>query len=95
MHRSIEDAIPGAERIAAIRATVKELDAVCVFAEPQFQPRLVSVVVEGTSAKAGVLDPLGAALEDGPDLYVRLMRDMAVAMPSAAHRHLPLGRTVG
>ena len=50
---------------------------VCVFDEPQFDPRLVATIVEGTSVRAGTMDPLGATLEDGPDLYFALIRSMA------------------
>jgi ABC-type Zn2+ transport system substrate-binding protein/surface adhesin len=42
--------MPGAERITEIRAKVQELGAACVFAEPQFEPKLVSTVIEGTEA---------------------------------------------
>lgn len=72
--------LPGARRITEIRARVKELGATCVFAEPQFEPNLIGVVTEGTAARAGVLDPLGSDLPDGPDLYFTLMRNMANAM---------------
>ena len=57
---------PGAQRLGEIRARLQELDAACVFAEPQFEPALVDTVIEGTSARKGVLDPLGAAFEAGP-----------------------------
>ena len=76
------EVMPGAERIGEIRAKVKDLDVACVFAEPQFEPKLVSVVTEGTPAKTGVLDPLGAALDDGPDLYFTLIRNMAASVRS-------------
>lgn len=72
--------MPGAERITEIRARVQELGAACVFAEPQFEPKLVSTVIEGTQAKAGVIDPLGAELEYGPDLYFQLIRNMATSI---------------
>jgi zinc transport system substrate-binding protein len=68
---------PGAQRIAEIHDKVKKLGATCVFAEPQFEPRLVNTVIEGTDAKSGVLDPLGASLKDGPDLYPQLIRNLA------------------
>lgn len=71
------EVMPGAERITEIRARVQELGAACVFAEPQFEPRLISTVIEGTKARSGVIDPLGAELENGPDLYFQLIRDMA------------------
>ena len=71
---------PGAARIAEIRAQLGDLGATCVFAEPQFKPRLVSVIVEGTRAKSGVADPLGAALKPGPELYFSLIRELARAI---------------
>jgi zinc transport system substrate-binding protein len=71
---------PGAERIHEIRDRVKQLGATCVFAEPQFEPRLISVVLEDSDAKAGTIDPLGADLADGPGLYFNLIRNMASSM---------------
>ncbi|TCA26568.1 zinc ABC transporter substrate-binding protein [Rhizobium leguminosarum bv. viciae] len=74
------ETIPGAERVSEIHRKVGELGATCVFAEPQFEPRLVNVVIEGTSAKSGVLDPEAATLMAGPDLYFTLMRGIANRM---------------
>jgi zinc transport system substrate-binding protein len=74
------EVMPGAERIAAIKARVAELGATCVFAEPQFEPRLVEVVIEGTGARAGVLDPEGGSLTEGPELYFDLMRNLATSL---------------
>ena len=71
------DQSPGAARLSEIREKISEAEATCVFAEPQFEPRLVRTLVEGTGAATGTLDPLGAALEDGPDLYFDLMRGNA------------------
>ncbi len=68
---------PGAERISKLQAKVKELNAKCVFSEPQFKPKLVLTVTEGTQAKTGVLDPLGALIQSGPDHYFELIRNMA------------------
>lgn len=76
------DQQPGVRRIAAIQAKLKELGAICVFAEPQFEPKLVSVVTENTSARSGVLDPEGAALKDGPDLYFQLIGNLATSLKS-------------
>ena len=42
---------------------MRELAVTCVFAEPQFEPRLVNTIIEGTSARAGILDPLGSTIE--------------------------------
>ena len=74
------EAKPGAERIREIRSMVSKLGAACVFSEPQFETRLVSIIIEGTKAKSGVLDPLGAALDPGPGFYSELIRGMAVSI---------------
>lgn len=68
---------PSVGRVKEIRDKVRDLGAVCVFAEPQFEPKIIRTVTEGTAAKSGVLDPLGAGLDDGPDLYFELIRNMA------------------
>ncbi|WP_342591921.1 zinc ABC transporter substrate-binding protein [Jiella sonneratiae] len=68
---------PGAARLREIRTKVESVDAACVFTEPEFEPSLVATIVEGTNARTGVLDPLGADLADGPDLYPTLMRNLA------------------
>ncbi len=73
------EVLPGAQRLAAIHAKVRELGAVCVFSEPQFEPKLVSVAIEGTDARTGVLDPLGAEIADGPELYIELIRDLGTS----------------
>ena len=74
------ETMPGAERVAEIHKKVTELGATCVFAEPQFEPKLVAVVTEGTSARSGTLDPEAATLTQGPDLYFQLMEGLAASM---------------
>ena len=74
------DRRPSAKRLSDIRARITALGAACVFAEPQFEPALVDTIVDGTKAKKGVLDPEGADLSDGPDLYPTLMRSIAAAL---------------
>jgi zinc transport system substrate-binding protein len=76
------DQRPSAQRLSQLRSKISSLDAACVFAEPQFEPTLVATVVEKTAAKRGTLDPLGAALDDGPELYFTLMRGMAASLVS-------------
>lgn len=71
---------PGAKRLIALKARIRASGAACVFAEPQFEPRLLATVIEGTGARAGTLDPVGAALEPGPGLYAALMENLAGAL---------------
>ena len=63
------DEAPGAERVAELQAKVKELGVTCVFAEPNFEPKIINVVIEGSNAKVGTLDPDASGLAEGPDLY--------------------------
>lgn len=71
------DQPPSARRLAALQERLREAKAVCIFSEPQFEPRHVQMLVEGSGARGGVLDPEGAQLKDGPDLYFALMRGLA------------------
>jgi len=71
---------PGPRRLAEIRAAIAAMDAACVFTEPQFPPRLAETAVEGTGARLGTLDPVGAELAPGPDLYPTLLRNMAESL---------------
>ncbi|WP_421951932.1 zinc ABC transporter substrate-binding protein ZnuA [Pelagibacterium sp.] len=68
---------PGAGRLTEIRAVVEQQGAACLFAEPQFSPQVIETIAEGTGARIGTLDPLGADIADGPDLYFTLMNAMA------------------
>ena len=71
---------PGAKRLAALRARLREFGGLCVFAEPQFRPAVVAALAEGTGARAATLDPLGATLAPGPEAYFALMRKLADAL---------------
>ena len=52
---------PGTARLVEIRKKIRGLKSICVFTEPQFQPRLVQIIMGGTgAARTGVLDSLGS-----------------------------------
>ncbi|MDF2800031.1 MAG: zinc transporter substrate-binding protein [Devosia sp.] len=40
-------------------------------------PTIIAAITEGSTAKAGVLDPEGGALTEGPNLYPELLRGLA------------------
>lgn len=71
------DRPPGARRISEIRQKIRDSGASCVFSEPQFRSAIVDVVLEGSSARHGVLDPLGSALAPGQDQWFSLMQGLA------------------
>ncbi|MEZ5931268.1 MAG: zinc ABC transporter substrate-binding protein [Alphaproteobacteria bacterium] len=71
---------PGPARLRDLRQAIAESGAVCVFAEPQFEPKLIETVTEGTDVKTGTLDPIGAGLQPGADLYPELVRGIAESL---------------
>ena len=71
------DVPPSAKRLSTLRKKIASLGAVCVFAEPQFDTRLVDNLIEGTRARTGTIDPEGLKIEAGPDLYFALLRNLA------------------
>ena len=68
---------PGARRVALLRRTVIGQGIRCLFTEPQFEPALARTITAGTTARVGVLDPLGAGLPAGPEAYFVMMRALA------------------
>jgi zinc transport system substrate-binding protein len=64
---------PSAKRLKEVRGKIKEVKAACVFREPQYDGKMVETVIEGTGARAGVLDPLGADITPGPEAYQQLL----------------------
>lgn len=67
---------PGAQHVGELRKTIETARVKCVFSEPEFESGLVRTLIAGTGARTAVLDPLGAQLAAGPDLYFGLMRAM-------------------
>lgn len=74
------DRPPSAQRLRVLRREIANRGAVCVFSEPQFRSAVVRTVMEGSNARAGVLDPLGADLTPGPDAYFTLLRRLGAAL---------------
>jgi zinc transport system substrate-binding protein len=68
---------PSAKRLNEIRRKLEETKAICVFREPQFDAKYVTVVLEGSKAKEGVLDPIGSELTPGPHAYAELLKNLA------------------
>lgn len=74
------DAAPSGRRLRELRKKITTANAKCVFAEPQFEARVNKSVIEGTTARSGVLDPEGTLLTPGTDLYPALMRNLAKSL---------------
>ena len=73
------DVMPGAEQLAEIREIIEHDKVACVFSEPQFNPDIIKAVAKDMNIKTGVVDPLGATLNPGKDLYFDLIRNMSAS----------------
>ena len=71
------DVLPGAEQLSEIREVIEHENVNCIFSEPQFNPDIINAISMDTNVKTGVLDPLGATLEPGKDLYFDLIRNIS------------------
>jgi len=73
---------PSAQRMQRLRDRIARAQTICVFAEPQFDQALVRTVVEGTKARTGTLDYVGAEVPPGADHYFIVMRALAKDLSS-------------
>ena len=71
------DVMPGAEQLAEIREIIEHDKVSCIFSEPQFNPDIIKAVAKDMKIQTGVLDPLGATLNPGKDLYFDLIGNMS------------------
>ena len=71
------DVMPGAEQLAEIREIIEHDKVSCIFSEPQFNPDIIKAVAKDTNVATGVIDPLGATLNPGKDLYFDLIGNMS------------------
>lgn len=71
---------PGPAQLRKIRHTIQEHNIRCVFREPQYPKRYTALLIEGSSAQEGTLDPLGGDLTPGAKLYAELMTRLAKSL---------------
>lgn len=68
---------PGAKTLNKIKQSLKNKQAKCLFAEPQFTPKVIESLSKGTSAHVGQLDPLGASVTLNKDAYPQFLQNLA------------------
>ena len=68
---------PGARHIRRLIDRISEIGVSCAFSEPLFEDDLLETVVSGADIKVYEIDPTGARLEPGPDLYLELISSIA------------------
>ena len=72
----------GVRRVVEIRNRIAGSEVKCVFAPPQFSPKLISVLTEKSDTKHAVLDELGTDITAGPGLYEALLVRLADSIES-------------
>lgn len=78
---TLDPAVPArAGHLTGLRTRLKDGGIACVFAEPQFNQRIVKTLVDGTGVKIATLDPLGSAIKAGPEAYEALLLGLAREM---------------
>ncbi|EGV05123.1 high-affinity zinc transporter, periplasmic component [Haemophilus pittmaniae HK 85] len=68
---------PGAKTLAHIKEEITEHHVNCLFAEPQFTPKVIESLAKETGAKVGRLDPIGDKVELGAGSYAAFLQATA------------------
>ncbi|OOF84758.1 zinc ABC transporter substrate-binding protein ZnuA [Rodentibacter ratti] len=68
---------PGAKTLAHIKEEIVEHRVNCLFAEPQFTPKVIESLAKGTSVNVGRLDPIGDGVALGANSYANFLQATA------------------
>jgi zinc transport system substrate-binding protein len=66
-----------AKRVSELREKINSSNIKCVFAEPQFEPKIIDTIIAGTAAKKGTLDPEGKNIANKNNSYIELLTKIA------------------
>ncbi|MFZ7239849.1 zinc ABC transporter substrate-binding protein ZnuA [Avibacterium avium] len=65
---------PGAKKLAHIKEEIEEHKVGCLFAEPQFTPKVIETLHKSTGVKVGRLDPMGDSVKLGKNSYANFLQ---------------------
>ncbi|TDQ59728.1 zinc transport system substrate-binding protein [Mesocricetibacter intestinalis] len=68
---------PGAKTLAKIKQEIQQHKVSCLFAEPQFTPKVIESLSQSTGVKVGRLDPIGDNVQLGKDSYAAFLQATA------------------
>ena len=71
------DVLPGAKQIDAIQDLIKDKNIKCIFSEPQYNPKIIETLAADMKISTGIMDPLGAFIDQGPEMYNQLILNIA------------------
>jgi len=84
------DQIPSLKHINILKKLAKEKNVTCVLGTPGASPRIATVVMSGTNAGFGIVDPLGLYLKKSPDLYFQMMTEISQSILDCQEKYDPL-----
>ncbi|UWZ92191.1 zinc ABC transporter substrate-binding protein ZnuA [[Pasteurella] aerogenes] len=68
---------PGAKTLAKIKQEIQQHQVSCLFAEPQFTPKVIESLSKATGVKVGQLDPMGDKVSLGKQAYANFLQSTA------------------
>ena len=71
------DVLPGAKQIDAIQDLIQDENIKCIFSDPQYNPKIIETLAADMKISTGIMDPLGAFIDQGPEMYQKLILDIA------------------
>ena len=71
------DVLPGAKQIDAIQDLIQDENIKCIFSEPQYNPKIIETLAADMKIFTGIMDPLGAFIDQGPEMYNQLILNIA------------------
>ena len=72
----------GVSRLKKVQKMIQTSKVRCIFTEPQYSQKLVKTLLKNTSVKKGILDPIGADILPGPELYFDLLKNLSISLKS-------------
>lgn len=80
----IEGRTPGLKAVSELAAAMQSSHTICLLDDSTTSDRLAQSLTERTGARLVPVDILGAGLPPGPDLYERLVLDLAATLSDCA-----------
>ena len=74
------EVLPGVKQIAEIQEIIEHDSVKCIFSEPQYNPKIIEMLSADMKVLTSVLDPLGANIEAGPEMYNDLILEIASSL---------------
>ena len=74
------EVLPGAKQIAEIQEIIEHDSVKCIFSEPQYNPKIIEMLSADMKVLTSVLDPLGANIEAGHEMYNDLILEIASSL---------------